>query len=44
MDHKLGKLGPQVLGMDPVSELLSSKRDEMLAGKVVGNWPVNKLL
>ena len=43
-DHRLGKVPPQVLGMDPVSELLSSKRDEMLAEKVVGNWPVNKLL
>ena len=42
-DHRLGKVSPHVLGMDPVKALLSSKRVVMLAGKVMGNWPVSRL-
>ena len=41
---RLGMLVPQVLGMYPVKVLLSRERAVMLAGKVVGKGPVNRLL
>ena len=42
--ERWGMLSPQVLGMDPVKVLLSRERVVVLAGKVVGKGPVNKLL